>query len=164
MFYAYGLMFVTLRARRTSTTTFWVGVEEIAGALWTEDTASVCPTALVLEPCVGDGQLTADLAAVAGHSTKMLLDTYAKPTGRMQMPCWSLNAFWISKISKKAIADDCCLFLSSQEAAEESLLLLIFLKEQILSPFAELIINSSLVSSLIQKDALGSVGMLESLY
>ncbi|WP_255441155.1 site-specific integrase [Synechococcus sp. HK01-R] len=28
----------------------------------------------------------ADLAAAAGHSTKMLLDTYAKPTGRLKMP------------------------------------------------------------------------------
>jgi len=35
------------------------------------------------------GNSPADLAAVAGHSTKMLLDTYAKPTGRMQMPNWS---------------------------------------------------------------------------
>ena len=34
------------------------------------------------------GNSPADLAAVAGHSTKMLLDTYAKPTGRMQMPSW----------------------------------------------------------------------------
>ena len=30
----------------------------------------------------------ADLAAAAGHSTKMLLDTYAKPTGRLKMPSW----------------------------------------------------------------------------
>jgi integrase len=28
------------------------------------------------------------LAAAAGHSTKMLLDTYAKPTGRLMMPSW----------------------------------------------------------------------------
>ena len=34
------------------------------------------------------GNSPADLAAVAGHSTKMLLDTYAKPTGRMHMPSW----------------------------------------------------------------------------
>jgi len=25
---------------------------------------------------------------VAGHSTEMLLKTYAKPTGRVLMPCW----------------------------------------------------------------------------
>ena len=37
------------------------------------------------------GNSPADLAAVAGHSTKMLLDTYAKPTGRMQMPCWLIH-------------------------------------------------------------------------
>ena len=36
---------------------------------------------------IGD-VLPADLAAVAGHSTKMLLDTYAKPTGRLKMPSW----------------------------------------------------------------------------
>jgi len=34
------------------------------------------------------GNSPADLAAVAGHSTKMLLDTYAKPTGRLKMPRW----------------------------------------------------------------------------
>ena len=78
----------------------------------------------------------------------------------------SLNAFWIRKQrdQQRLLRMIAAYFLSSQEAAEESLLLLIFLKEQILSPFAELIINSSLVSSLDSKDALGSVGMLESLY
>ena len=35
------------------------------------------------------GNSQADLAAAAGHSTKMLLDTYAKPTGRLQMPNWA---------------------------------------------------------------------------
>jgi integrase len=35
------------------------------------------------------GNSPADLAAVAGHSTKMLLDTYAKPTGRLKMPSWA---------------------------------------------------------------------------
>jgi integrase len=34
------------------------------------------------------GNSPADLAAAAGHSTKMLLDTYAKPTGRLTMPTW----------------------------------------------------------------------------
>ena len=34
------------------------------------------------------GNSPADLAAAAGHSTKMLLDTYAKPTGRLKMPSW----------------------------------------------------------------------------
>ena len=36
------------------------------------------------------GNSPADLAAAAGHSTKMLLETYAKPTGRLLMPCWSV--------------------------------------------------------------------------
>jgi integrase len=31
----------------------------------------------------------ADLAAAAGHSTKMLLNTYAKPVGRLLMPMWA---------------------------------------------------------------------------
>ena len=34
------------------------------------------------------GNSPADLAAVAGHSTKMLLETYAKPTDRFKMPTW----------------------------------------------------------------------------
>ncbi len=34
------------------------------------------------------GNSPADLAAVAGHSTEMLLKTYAKPTGRVLMPSW----------------------------------------------------------------------------
>ena len=34
------------------------------------------------------GNSPADLAAAAGHSTKMLLDTYAKPTGRLKLPSW----------------------------------------------------------------------------
>ena len=34
------------------------------------------------------GNSPADLAAAAGHSTKMLLETYAKPTGRLKMPIW----------------------------------------------------------------------------
>jgi hypothetical protein len=34
------------------------------------------------------GNSPADVAAAAGHSTKMLLDTYAKPTGRLKMPSW----------------------------------------------------------------------------
>jgi integrase len=36
------------------------------------------------------GNSPADLAAAAGHSTKMLLETYAKPTGRLQMPSWAV--------------------------------------------------------------------------
>jgi integrase len=34
------------------------------------------------------GNSPADLAQVAGHSTEMLLRTYAKPTGRVVMPSW----------------------------------------------------------------------------
>ncbi len=35
------------------------------------------------------GNSPADLAAAAGHSTKILLDTNAKPTGRLKMPTWA---------------------------------------------------------------------------
>ena len=34
------------------------------------------------------GNSPADLAEVAGHSTQMLLKTYAKPTGRVMLPSW----------------------------------------------------------------------------
>ncbi len=34
------------------------------------------------------GNSPADLAQIAGHSTQMLLKTYAKPTGRVQIPNW----------------------------------------------------------------------------
>ena len=34
------------------------------------------------------GNSPADLAAVAGHRTEELLRTYAKPTGRIKLPCW----------------------------------------------------------------------------
>ena len=34
------------------------------------------------------GNSPADLAAIAGHRTEELLKTYAKPTGRLQLPCW----------------------------------------------------------------------------
>jgi integrase len=35
------------------------------------------------------GNSPADLAQIAGHSTQMLLQTYAKPTGRVQVPDWN---------------------------------------------------------------------------
>ncbi|WP_236069781.1 site-specific integrase [Prochlorococcus marinus] len=38
------------------------------------------------------GNSPADLAAAAGHSTKVLLDTYAKPTGRLRSPNWQSAA------------------------------------------------------------------------
>jgi len=34
------------------------------------------------------GNSPADLAQIAGHSTQMLLKTYAKPTGKVQIPNW----------------------------------------------------------------------------
>lgn len=37
------------------------------------------------------GNSPADLAAVAGHRTEQLLNTYAKPTGRVLLPNWSVD-------------------------------------------------------------------------
>jgi len=37
---------------------------------------------------LGMGNSPADLAQIAGHSTQMLLKTYVKPTGRVQIPNW----------------------------------------------------------------------------
>ena len=38
------------------------------------------------------GNSPADLAAAAGHSTKVLLEIYAKPTGRLRLPLWQREA------------------------------------------------------------------------
>jgi len=35
------------------------------------------------------GNSPADLASMAGHRTEELLKTYAKPTGRLMLPCWT---------------------------------------------------------------------------
>ena len=35
------------------------------------------------------GNSPADLASMAGHRTEELLKTYAKPTGRLRLPCWA---------------------------------------------------------------------------
>ena len=35
------------------------------------------------------GNSPADLAVAAGHSTKILLETYAKPTGKLKIPTWA---------------------------------------------------------------------------
>ena len=39
------------------------------------------------------GNSPADLAQIAGHSTEMLLKTYAKPTGRIRLPEWNQASF-----------------------------------------------------------------------
>ena len=41
-----------------------------------------------LSHALAAGNSPADLAAVAGHRTEELLKTYAKPTGRLQLPVW----------------------------------------------------------------------------
>lgn len=38
------------------------------------------------------GNSPADLAQIAGHSTQMLLKTYAKPTGRIKLPEWQTES------------------------------------------------------------------------
>jgi len=46
----------------------------------------------VLSHALAMGKSPADLAAAAGHSTKMLHDTYAKSKGRLKMPTWQAAA------------------------------------------------------------------------
>jgi integrase len=47
------------------------------------------------------GNSPADLAQVAGHSTEMLLKTYAKPTGRVLMPSWGSESALDAKSRSK---------------------------------------------------------------
>jgi hypothetical protein len=62
------------------------------------------------------GNSPADLAAAAGHSTKMLLDTYAKPTGRLKMPTWACAAAAAELVNQKDPMDFNC-----QETHEDAL-------------------------------------------
>jgi integrase len=42
----------------------------------------------LLSHALAMGNSPADLAAMAGHRTEQLLNTYAKPTGRVLLPSW----------------------------------------------------------------------------
>ena len=85
----YGLVFVT----PTSHTNIY---DHLVGRVWKRslERCGLKPRRLYaqrhsfLSHALAMGNSPADLAAAAGHSTKMLLDTYAKPTGRLKMPTW----------------------------------------------------------------------------
>ena len=85
----YGLVFVT----PTSHTNIY---DHLVGRVWKRslERCGLKPRRLYaqrhsfLSHALAMGNSPADLAAAAGHSTKMLLDTYAKPTGRLKMPSW----------------------------------------------------------------------------
>jgi integrase len=85
----YGLVFVT----PTSHTNIY---DHLVGRVWHRSLlrCGLKPRRLYaqrhsfLSHALAMGNSPADLAAAAGHSTKMLLDTYAKPTGRLKMPIW----------------------------------------------------------------------------
>ena len=86
---AYGLVFVT----PTSHSNIY---DHLVGRVWKRSLqrCGLKPRRLYaqrhsfLSHALAMGNSPADLAAAAGHSTKMLLETYAKPTGRLKMPSW----------------------------------------------------------------------------
>ena len=86
---AYGLVFVT-------PTSYGNIYDHLVGRVWKRSLqrCGLKPRRLYaqrhsfLSHALAMGNSPADLAAAAGHSTKMLLDTYAKPTGRLKMPSW----------------------------------------------------------------------------
>ena len=63
-------------------------LEAVSGALWIEARRLYAQRHSFLSHALAMGNSPADLAAAAGHSIKMLLDTYAKPTVRLKMPSW----------------------------------------------------------------------------
>ena len=87
----YGLVFVT----PTSHTNIY---DHLVGRVWHRclERCGLKPSRLYaqrhsfLSHALAMGNSPADLAAAAGHFTKMLLDTYAKPTGRLKLPSWEL--------------------------------------------------------------------------
>ena len=86
---AYGLVFVT-------PTSYGNVYDHLLGRVWHRSLVrcGLKPRRLYaqrhsfLSHALAMGNSPADLAAAAGHSTKMLLDTYAKPTGRLVLPSW----------------------------------------------------------------------------
>ena len=89
MYDAYGLVFVTPTSHANV-------YDHLVGRVWKRSLqrCGLKPRRLYaqrhsfLSHALAMGNSPADLAAAAGHSTKMLLDTYAKPTGRLKMPSW----------------------------------------------------------------------------
>ena len=89
---SYGLVFVT-------PTSYGNIYDHLVGRVWKRSLqrCGLKPRRLYaqrhsfLSHALAMGNSPADLAAAAGHSTKMLLETYAKPTGRLKMPSWQTS-------------------------------------------------------------------------
>jgi integrase len=86
----YGLVFVTPNSRSNV-------YDHLLGRVWHRSLqrCGLKPRRLYsqrhsfLSHALAMGNSPADLAQIAGHSTEMLLKTYAKPTGRVKLPSWS---------------------------------------------------------------------------
>ncbi len=87
-----GLVFVTPRSRGhlydSSFEKVWKRAQQRSGL---EPRRLYAQRPSFLSHALAMGNSPADLAAVAGHRTEQLLKTYAKPTGRITIPCWSLS-------------------------------------------------------------------------
>jgi len=89
IFQPQGLVFVTPRTHRAI-------YDEVVGKPWKQSLQRCgikhrrlyAQRHTFLSHALAMGNSPADLAAAAGHSTKLLMDTYAKPTGRLRMPSW----------------------------------------------------------------------------
>ena len=89
LYQSHGLVFVTPRTHRSI-------YDDLIGRRWKQslERCGVKHRRLYsqrhsfLSHALAMGNSPADLAQVAGHSTEMLLKTYAKPTGRLVMPSW----------------------------------------------------------------------------
>ena len=89
LFDAYGLVFVTPESHG-------IVYDHLLGRVWKRSLERCGLKARrlyaqrhsFLSHALAMGNSPADLPAVVGHSTKMLLDTYAKPTGRVKVPTW----------------------------------------------------------------------------
>jgi len=89
IFQPQGLVFVTPRSHRAI-------YDEVVGKRWKQSLQRCgikhrrlyAQRHTFLSHALAMGNSPAHLAAAAGHFTKLLMDTYAKPIGRLRMPSW----------------------------------------------------------------------------
>ena len=89
LFEPQGLVFVTPRTNRAI-------YDDLIGRRWSQSLTRCglqhrrlyAQRHTFISHALAMGNSVADLAQVAGHSTETMLKIYAKPTGRVQMPCW----------------------------------------------------------------------------
>jgi len=94
---AYGLVFLTPTSHNNI-------YDHLVGGVWHRslERCGLKPRRLYaqrhsfLSHALAMGNSPADLAAAAGHSSKMLLDTYAKPTCRLKMPTCQIILYNVS--------------------------------------------------------------------